>query len=73
MVKANLPPDFVWSMDDLLPVFLFVLIRSRLHYLGSEIHFMTDLIDSHLEHGELGLMFATLQASHMQILTEKVL
>jgi len=60
-------------MDHLFPVFLFVVIRARLRYLGTEIMFMDDLMDSHLEYGELGLMFTTLKACHMQIQTEKLL
>ena len=73
MVKEGLTENFVWSMDDLFPVFLFVVIRSRLRYLSSEIQFMDDLMDSHLEYGELGLMFTTLKACHLQIQTEKLL
>ena len=72
-MKAGLSDDFVWSMDDLFPVFLFVVIRSRLRYLGSEIQFMEDLMDDHLEYGELGLMFTTLKACHLQIHTEKLM
>ncbi|XP_067931555.1 alsin-like [Watersipora subatra] len=73
IVKASLSDDFNWTMDDLFPVFLFVVIRSRLRYLGSEIHFMDDLMDGHLEFGELGLMFTTLKACHLQIHTEKLI
>lgn len=73
VVKNHLTEKFVWSMDDLFPVFLFVVIRSRLRYLGSEIQLMDDLMDDHLEYGELGLMFTTLKACHLQIQTEKLL
>ena len=73
VVQDSLTDQFIWSMDDLFPVFLFVVIRSRLRYLGSEIQLMDELMDDHLEYGELGLMFTTLKACHIQIQTEKLL
>ena len=48
-------------MDDLFPVFMYVVIRSRIRHLGAEIHFMEDLLEPHLELGELGIMFTTLK------------
>lgn len=73
LVKHHLGQKFVWTMDDLFPVFQFVVIRARLRHLGAEIHFTNDLMDRHLEHGELGLMFTTIKACHFQIQTEKLL
>ncbi len=53
--------DYLWSMDDLFPVFLFVVVRARIRHLGAEIHFIDDLMEIHLQHGELGIMFTTLK------------
>lgn len=51
----------MWCMDDLFPIFQFVVVRSKIRHLGAEIHMMDDLIEPHLEHGEFGLMFTTLK------------
>ena len=48
-------------MDDLFPVFLYVVVRARIQHLGAEIHLIDDLMEEHLEHGELGIMFTTLK------------
>ncbi len=48
-------------MDDLFPVFLYVVVRARIRHLGAEIHFIDDLMEEHLQHGELGIMFTTLK------------
>ena len=48
-------------MDDLFPVFLFVVVRARICHLGAEIHFIDDVMESHLQFGELGIMFTTLK------------
>ena len=53
--------DYLWSMDDLFPVFLYVVVRARIRHLGAEIHFVDDLMECHLQHGELGIMFTTLK------------
>uniref|UniRef100_A0A1B6BY78 VPS9 domain-containing protein n=1 Tax=Clastoptera arizonana TaxID=38151 RepID=A0A1B6BY78_9HEMI len=71
-VQTKLGADYLWSMDDLFPVFHFVVLRSCICKLGSEIHFIEDFMEPSLEHGELGIMFATLQACYFQILQEKV-
>jgi amyotrophic lateral sclerosis 2 protein len=48
-------------MDDLFPVFNFVVVRSRILQLGSEIHFIEDFMEPYLQNGELGIMFTTLK------------
>ena len=63
---------FCWSMDDLFPVLLFVVVRSRISQLGAEIHMIEDLMDNHLASGEYGFMFTTFQASYFQILRESI-
>ncbi|RWS27548.1 alsin-like protein [Leptotrombidium deliense] len=71
-IKSEFPEDFMWGMDHLFPVFLFVVIRAKIKNLGADIHFIQDLMDSHFENGELGYMFTTLKASYYQIITEKL-
>uniref|UniRef100_A0A8C5P1U9 Alsin Rho guanine nucleotide exchange factor n=1 Tax=Jaculus jaculus TaxID=51337 RepID=A0A8C5P1U9_JACJA len=62
-VLASLQEDFLWSMDDLFPVFLYVVLRARIRNLGSEVHLIEDLMDPYLQHGEQGIMFTTLKVS----------
>ncbi|XP_069471605.1 alsin isoform X2 [Ambystoma mexicanum] len=64
--------DFLWSMDDLFPVFLYVVLRARIRNLGSEVHLIEDLMDPYLQHGEQGIMFTTLKACYYQIQREKL-
>lgn len=40
---------------------LFLLLLSRIRNLGAEINMIEDLMDPNVQHGELGLMFTTLQ------------
>ena len=61
-----------WSMDDLFPVFQYVVVRARILQLGAEIHMIDDLMESHLSTGEYGIMFTTLQASYYQIIRESI-
>uniref|UniRef100_A0A8B9GI58 Alsin Rho guanine nucleotide exchange factor ALS2 n=1 Tax=Amazona collaria TaxID=241587 RepID=A0A8B9GI58_9PSIT len=60
-VLETLQEDFLWSMDDLFPVFLYVVLRARIRNLGSEVHLIEDLMDPYLQHGEQGIMFTTLK------------
>ncbi|XP_003227382.2 alsin [Anolis carolinensis] len=71
-VLENLHEDFLWSMDDLFPVFLYVVLRARIRNLGSEVHLIEDLMDPFLQHGEQGIMFTTLKACYYQIQHEKL-
>ncbi|KAF5273636.1 hypothetical protein FQR65_LT04636 [Abscondita terminalis] len=71
VVQNQLGHDYKWNMDDLFPVFLYVVVRSRILQLGSEIHFIDDFMIPSLENGELGIMFTTLKACYQQILQEK--
>ncbi|XP_077997959.1 alsin-like isoform X2 [Glandiceps talaboti] len=72
LVETALKEEHMWSMDDLFPMFQYVVIRARIRHLGSEIHLIDDLMEPHLAHGELGLMFTTLKACYFQIQNEKV-
>ncbi|CAH2104972.1 unnamed protein product [Euphydryas editha] len=71
-VQQELGQNYLWSMDELFPVFHFVVVRARILQLGSEIHFVEDFLEPGLQHGELGLMFTTLKACYFQILQEKM-
>lgn len=65
--------DFLWNMDDLFPVFQYVVVRARIRNLGSEIHFVDDLMEHHIQNGLLGIMFTTVKACYFQIRTEKLI
>ncbi len=63
---------FCWSMDDLFPVFQYVVVRARILQLGAEIHLIEDLMEPEMLNGEYGIMFTTLQATYYQILKESL-
>uniref|UniRef100_A0A3P8ZXS9 Alsin Rho guanine nucleotide exchange factor ALS2 b n=1 Tax=Esox lucius TaxID=8010 RepID=A0A3P8ZXS9_ESOLU len=69
-VQALFHKNIMWSMDDLFPLFLYVVLRARIKKLGSEVSLIDDLMDPSLQHGELGLMFTTLKACYFQIQQE---
>ncbi|XP_076579653.1 alsin isoform X2 [Chaetodon auriga] len=71
-VQSLLKQDFLWSMDDLFPVFLYVVLRARIRNLGSEVSLIEDLMDPYVQHGEHGIMFTTLKACYYQIQHEKI-
>ncbi|XP_029696280.1 alsin isoform X2 [Takifugu rubripes] len=71
-VQTLLKQDFLWSMDDLFPVFLYVVLRARIRNLGSEVSLIEDLMDPCVQHGEHGIMFTTLKACYYQIQHEKI-
>ncbi|KAG7154374.1 Alsin-like, partial [Homarus americanus] len=58
-VMNKLGNNYLWSMDDLFPVFQYVVVRSRIQHLGAEIQLVDDLLDTHMQHGELGIMHVT--------------
>ena len=66
-VQSQLGADYVMNMDDLFPVFLFVVVRSRIRHLGTEIHLIDDLIDKNIQNGELDVMFTTLEVNLEQL------
>ncbi|XP_076168851.1 amyotrophic lateral sclerosis 2 isoform X2 [Ptiloglossa arizonensis] len=71
-VQKQLGSTYLWTMDELIPVFCFVVVRASVLQLGSEIHFIEDFMEGYLQNGELGIMFATLKACYYQILQEKI-
>lgn len=60
-VQRSVDCEYLWTMDELFPVFQLVVIRAQILQLGSEIHFVEDFMEPHLLNGELGIMFTTLQ------------
>ncbi|XP_028249082.1 alsin-like isoform X3 [Parambassis ranga] len=71
-VKPMLDGDFLWCMDDLFPLFLYVVVRARIRNLGAEVSLIEDLMDPNVQHGEMGLMFTTLKACYIQIQQESL-
>ncbi|XP_069108324.1 alsin-like [Argopecten irradians] len=71
-VQQALNEDHMWCMDELFPVFQYVVVRSKIRHLGAEVHLIEDLMEPHLENGELGIMFTTLHACYYQIQNEKL-
>lgn len=53
--------SYAWNMDDLFPLFLYVVVRARIPHLGAELEFMEHFMDQNLDNGELGIMFTTLK------------
>ncbi|XP_051564590.1 alsin isoform X2 [Myxocyprinus asiaticus] len=70
-VQAMLGQEFLWCMDDLFPIFLYVVLRARIRNLGSEVSLIEDLTDCSLQLGQLGFMLTTLKACYNQIQLEK--
>ncbi|XP_059199040.1 alsin-like isoform X2 [Centropristis striata] len=60
-IKPTQDGNFLWCMDDLLPLFLYVVLRARIRNLGAEVSLIEDLMDPNIQHGEMGLMFTTLK------------
>uniref|UniRef100_A0AAQ5ZFQ1 VPS9 domain-containing protein n=1 Tax=Amphiprion ocellaris TaxID=80972 RepID=A0AAQ5ZFQ1_AMPOC len=66
-VKPMLDGNFLWCMDDLFPLFLYVVLRARIRNLGAEVSLIEDLMDPNIQHGEMGLMFTTLKKLLVQL------
>uniref|UniRef100_A0AAR2ILX6 VPS9 domain-containing protein n=1 Tax=Pygocentrus nattereri TaxID=42514 RepID=A0AAR2ILX6_PYGNA len=69
-VLSLLKQDFLWSMDDLFPVFLYVVLRARIRNLGSEVSLIEDFMDPCVQHGEHGIMFTTLKVLYYSIVID---
>lgn len=61
VAREQLGDSYIWNMDDLFPVFLYVVVRARILQLGSELDFIENFMEPSLESGELGIMFTTLK------------
>ncbi|XP_061189160.1 alsin-like isoform X2 [Saccostrea echinata] len=71
-VQESMGDVQMWCMDDLFPIFHYIVIRAQIRHLGAEIHLIQDLMERHLENGELGIMFTMLHACYFQIQNEKI-
>ena len=63
----------IWSGDDLLPAFMYVVVRAQLQHLGAEIRLISDFCPQLSGSGQIDLMFTMLCASYVQICNEKSL
>jgi len=64
--------SITWSMDTLLPVCMYVVVRARVLQLGAELAMLQDLMETYLFQGEQGIMLTTLLAAYHQMLRESV-
>lgn len=48
-------------MDELFPIFYFIVVRASVLQLGSEIQFIDDFMEPHLKNDEIDHMFTTLK------------
>ena len=62
-VQNTLKDTHMWCMDEIFPVFQYVVVRSKIRHLGAEVRLIEDLMERHLDNGELGIMFTTLHVS----------
>ena len=58
------------GMDDVLPVFLFVLVEARIPHLGAEVRFLDDFVAVTTASGESQILLTTLRASYFQLQLE---
>jgi len=58
------------GMDDVLPIFLFVLVRAAVPHLRSELQYLFDFTDFERIAGEKEIMLTTLRAGFFQLLKE---
>uniref|UniRef100_A0A1I7YJN5 VPS9 domain-containing protein n=1 Tax=Steinernema glaseri TaxID=37863 RepID=A0A1I7YJN5_9BILA len=65
--------EHVWSSDDLLPAFMYVVVRAQIQHLGAEIRLIEDFSPHLRGAGQIELMFTMLKASFVHICNEKSL
>ena len=70
--QSHLGSSYVLSMDDLFPLFQFVVVRARIRNLGSEIQLIEDFIEHPFISGELDMMFTIVKAAYHYIQHEKM-
>ncbi|PAV68265.1 hypothetical protein WR25_11027 [Diploscapter pachys] len=63
----------VLNCDDLLPAFLYVVIRARLRRLGAEITYLDEFTRGYRGLGQADMMFTLLHSCYVQICREKSL
>merc|ERR1719334_1003888 len=64
--------SITWSMDTLLPVCMYVVVRARILQLGAELAMLQDLMETYLFQGEQGIMLTTLLAAYHQMMKESL-
>lgn len=62
-----------WSIDELLPAFIYVMVRAQVQHLGAEIQLIHDFAPhvSTESSSEIALMFTVLQSAYYSICVEK--
>ncbi|XP_058277813.1 ALS2 C-terminal-like protein isoform X2 [Hirundo rustica] len=59
--------DYKLSMDDLLPLLIFVVARAKIQHLGAEIHLIRDLMDPSNQGGMLDFLLTALESCYEHI------
>jgi amyotrophic lateral sclerosis 2 protein len=55
------------SMDDVLPLFLYVIVRARIRHLGAEVRFLDDFLQTDTMSGESRVLLTTMRAAYYQL------
>jgi amyotrophic lateral sclerosis 2 protein len=58
------------SMDDVLPLFIFLTVRARLRSFGVEVRFLEDFLHKDLLSGESHVLLTTMRATFIQLQLE---
>jgi amyotrophic lateral sclerosis 2 protein len=58
------------SMDVVFPVFMSIIVRSRIPFIGAQIQFLDDFIDRDAISGESTILLTTLKAAYIQLIKE---
>ncbi|XP_022079159.1 alsin-like isoform X2 [Acanthaster planci] len=64
-IEAHCSDNVTLGMDELFPIFQYVVIRARIPHLGSEIQLINDLMEVKADPGQWGHMFTTLEACYL--------
>ncbi|CAD6189659.1 unnamed protein product [Caenorhabditis auriculariae] len=63
----------IWNCDDLLPAFMYVVIRAQIKHLGAEIEIIDHFTRNFRTHLQTDMMFTMLHSAYIQICREKSL
>ena len=58
------------SMDDVLPLFLYAVVRARIRHFGAEVKFMEDFLQLDRLSGESRVLLTTMRAAYVQLQLE---
>ncbi|RZF32994.1 hypothetical protein LSTR_LSTR008707 [Laodelphax striatellus] len=70
-VRIKLGEDYLWTTDRIIPLLEFVIVRSQILQLESEVKFMSDFMEERFKLGEFNYHFTNLNACYKHILEEK--